>query len=419
MNKVLIIGSGGREHALAWKLARECEVHALPGNPGIEEIGQCHPGDVADLAEVARLARNIAADLVLVGPENPLLEGLADVLRSEGLVCFGPGKREALLEGSKAFAKELMVEAGVPTAWGRVCRSFSEGEEAVQTLHQMGKRPVVKASGAALGKGVTVCNDLREALLALERTMVELEFGEAGRTVVVEERLEGREFSLLTVCSGEAYWSLPVAQDYKRAEDGDRGPNTGGMGSVSPTPWVTEDLVREAEEKIVAPILRALSQRGLDYRGVLFSGLMVQDGEVFCLEYNVRFGDPETQSVVARLGDGFYELLLETGRGGRPQPIGERPEAAVTVVLTSGGYPGAYAKGLPIVVPSEVPSDTILFHAGTARRDGDLVTAGGRVFGATGLGPTVQEARRRAYKLADLVQFDGKRFRSDIGAYED
>ncbi|HCE01403.1 MAG TPA: phosphoribosylamine--glycine ligase [Armatimonadetes bacterium] len=419
MSRALIVGSGGREHALAWKLAQECEVHAIPGNPGVAEVAECHEGSAEDLDAVLETVSRLQPDLVVVGPENPLIAGLADRLRQAGVPCFGPGAREANLEGSKAFAKELMTEAGVPTALGRACSTPQEAMEAVRELAELGKLPVIKASGAALGKGVIVCDDQTQAEEAIRRAMVDLEFGEAGETVVVEERLSGREFSLLTICGAGGYWSLPVAQDYKRAMDGDRGPNTGGMGSVSPTPWVTADLVAQAEERVVAPILRTMANRGLDYRGVLFSGLMVQDGAVYCLEYNVRFGDPETQSVLPRLGSGFFDLLRQVAEGGTPSVLSVLDVTAVTVVLASGGYPGAYRKGVPIRLPKVMPEGSLLFHAGTRMGPQGLETAGGRVFGATGLGPDLQTARTRAYQLAEAVDFEGKHFRRDIAAYAD
>lgn len=419
MRRTLIVGSGGREHALAWKLAQESEVHAIPGNPGIAEVAECHDGSAEDVEAVLETVRRIQPDVVVVGPENPLIVGLADRLRQAEVPCFGPGQREAMLEGSKAFAKQLMAEAGVPTAFGRACSTPQEALDAVRQLAELDKLPVIKASGAALGKGVIVCGDRSQAEEAIRRAMVELEFGEAGRTVVVEERLNGREFSLLTICGAGGYWSLPVAQDYKRALDGDRGPNTGGMGSLSPTPWVTADLVSQAEERVVAPILRALAGRGLDYRGVLFSGLMVQDGEVYCLEYNVRFGDPETQSVLPRLGSGFFDLLRQVAEGGRPAPLRVQDVTAVTVVLASGGYPGPYRKGVPIRLPDAVPEGTLLFHAGTKVGPQGLETSGGRVFAATGLGPDLMTARGRAYALAEAVDFEGKQFRRDIAAYAD
>ncbi|MFN3682660.1 MAG: phosphoribosylamine--glycine ligase [Fimbriimonadaceae bacterium] len=416
MSRALIVGSGGREHALAWKLAQEGEVHAVPGNPGIADVAVCHEGSAEDLDGVLETVRRVQPDLVVVGPENPLIAGLADRLREIGVPCFGPDAQAAMLEGSKAFSKELMAEAGVPTPFGRACSTPEEAWAAVRELEDLGKLPVVKASGAALGKGVIVCDDTEQARQAIRRAMVDREFGDAGQTVVVEERLTGREFSLLTVCGAGTYWSLPVAQDYKRALDGDRGPNTGGMGSVSPTAWVTPDLVAQAEERVVAPILGALAARGLDYRGVLFSGLMVQDGEVYCLEYNVRFGDPETQSVLPRLGSGFFDLLREVASGGRPSPLKVEDVVAVTVVLASAGYPDAYRKGVPIRLPERLPDGTVLFHAGTRIGPQGLETSGGRVLGCTGLGKDLRTARDRAYRLAEAIQFEGKQFRRDIAA---
>ena len=408
--RILVVGSGGREHALCWKLAQGHEVVCAPGNPGIAADVACVPAD--DLAGLAK-----GFDLVVVGPEDPLVEGLADRIRTAGVAVYGPGADGARLEASKAFSKALMQEAGVPTA---AFFTFHHAEPALEYARNRfgeGLRVAVKASGNALGKGVVVCDALEEAEGAIREMMVERRFGEAGATVVVEERLVGPEFSLLTLVGDHDFSSLPVAQDHKRAFDGDRGPNTGGMGTVSPCAWVSDDAVREAEDRCIRPLLALMRDRGISYRGTLFSGLMVQNGTPYCLEYNVRFGDPETQSVMLRLGGGFGEALFAAATGARVPPVEVLDDFATTVVVASGGYPGGYDKGLPIEV-GDLPEGAKLFHAGTALIDGRLVTSGGRVVGASASGSTMAEARSRAYAAAAAVRFEGAFYRGDIGTDE-
>ena len=410
----MVVGSGGREHALVWKLAQEAEVHAAPGNPGMAQDCVVHDVSASHFDGIVALAKSLRVDLVVIGPENPLIDGLADVLRTEGIATFGPSEGGAQLEGSKAFSKALMREARVPTAEFQSFTESGPAREYARDMFERGRPVVVKASGAALGKGVIMCDEAEDAERAIANMIDENEFGHAGSTIVVEEQLRGPEFSLLTLCSDEHFVSLPVAQDYKRAFDGDEGPNTGGMGSYSPVPWISSDLVRRAEEEIVRPILTAL--RGTGYRGVLFSGLMVQDGRPYCLEYNVRFGDPETQSIMMRLGSGFAAALLACANGERIPAFEVSTDAAVTVVVASANYPGVVEKGFQIELPVDAPDWCKLFHAGTAMKDGKLVTSGGRVFGASARGASLTEARERAYGLARSVKFDGARCRSDIAA---
>lgn len=408
--RILVVGSGGREHALAWKLAQEHEVVCAPGNPGIAadvETASVAPKDVVPMAR--------DFDLVVVGPEDPLVDGLGDALREAGVAVYGPGAAGARLEASKSFSKGLMKAADVPTA---AFEAFTDADAAMdfaRSRFDAGRGVAVKANGNALGKGVVVCDTAEQADEAIRRMVVDREFGDAGAEVVVEDRLIGWEFSLLTVVGDQGFFSLPVAQDHKRALDGDQGPNTGGMGTVSPCLAVSDDLIRRTEAEVVAPTLAELRRRGIEYRGTLFSGLMVQEGRPYCLEYNVRFGDPETQSVMLRLGRGLGDALYAAAVGDEIPAPQVLDNAAVTVVVASGGYPGSYAKGLPIEV-GPLPEGAKLFHAGTALKDGALVTNGGRVIGASAAGATLDEARAKAYAAAAAVRFEGAFFRRDIGA---
>lgn len=411
--KILVVGSGAREHALVWKLAQEAEVSATPGNPGIAAMVPTYEVKANDRTGLTALAERLGADLVVFGPEDPLVEGCADHLRASGFAVLGPGRDGAILEASKAVSKQWMAEAGVPTAPFRVFTEPAEAFDYAESRFGAGFELVVKASGNALGKGVVVCSSLDEVEQALADMLVDRCFGEAGATVVLEDRLRGREFSLLNLVSGEHFASFPVAQDFKRALDGDRGPNTGGMGSVSPTSWVTSELVATAEDTLVRPMLGLLRSKGIDYRGVLFTGVMVVDGEPMCLEYNVRFGDPETQSVVRRIGAGFANSLLAAARGENIPGWEVLDNACCTVVMASGGYPGKFTKGYPITI-GELPAGVECFHAGTAMHDGQLVTAGGRVLSLSACAPTPNEARARAYEGVRVVRFEACHSRNDI-----
>jgi phosphoribosylamine--glycine ligase len=368
------------------------------------------PVQASDIGGILALARNEEVDLAVIGPEDPLIVGLADELRAGGIAVFGPGRDGAALEGSKAFSKQLMREAAVPTAGFEV---FTDADLAHAYVSSSSRKLVIKASGAALGKGVIVTDTAEEAHEAVDDILVDGAFGESGRTIVIEERLAGREFSLLTLCSEAGIYSLPVAQDYKRALDGDRGPNTGGMGSISPVDWVTPDLVLRTEDLVAKPILAALARRGISYRGVLFSGLMLSEDDLSCLEYNVRFGDPETESVMLRIGFGLGEALMACALGRPIPPIEVLDNAAVTVVVASGGYPNAYEKGKPIEI-GELPLDARAFHAGTVEREGRLVTNGGRVLAVSASAADVAGARALAYEAVKAVKFDGAYCRRDI-----
>lgn len=413
---VLVVGSGGREHALVWKLAQEAEVFCAPGNPGIAEDCQCFDVPVTDTEGLVALSHRLGPDMIVVGPEDPLIAGLGDALRAAGFAVFGPGAAGARLEGSKAYSKALMVDANVPTAASGTFTVAAEAADYVRGKFDAGRQVAVKASGAALGKGVVVSDTLEQALDAVAMMMERRELGRAGDEVVIEERLVGREFSLLTVVSGTQTFSLPVAQDYKRVGDGDTGPNTGGMGSCSPVGWLSDDVVRQTEHEVVAPVVRRLAQEGVDFRGVLFSGLMLQGGVPYCLEFNVRFGDPEIQSVVMRLGLGLAQLLSDAAQGRTLSPVSVSDQSAVSVVMASGGYPGSYEKGVPLTIGT-LPDGVKVFHAGTAVSMGSLVTAGGRVLAVTASGPSLESARDSAYRGVQAIQFTGAQFRRDIAAH--
>jgi phosphoribosylamine--glycine ligase len=391
-------------------------VHCAPGNPGIAEDCQTHNVAANDYAGIIDLSKRIKADLVVIGPENPLIDGLADMLRENSIAVFGPDKTSAQLEGSKAFSKALMHEVGVPTADFKRFTESAPAREYARDMFAAGRPVVIKASGAALGKGVIICKDAEDAERTIANMIDEREFGHAGSTIVVEEKLSGPEFSLLTLCSDSQFLSLPIAQDYKRAHDNDEGPNTGGMGSYSPVPWISDSLIRQAEEEIDRPILGGLRDTG--YRGVLFSGIMVCNGKPYCLEYNVRFGDPETQSIMMRLGKGFAEALLACANGEPIPALEVKDNASVCVVIASANYPGNVEKGFQIDLPRNSSPKAKLFHAGTTMKGGKLVTNGGRVFGATSTGSTIEEARANAFQLARSVKFEGAWHRNDIATIE-
>ncbi|MFM9873391.1 MAG: phosphoribosylamine--glycine ligase [Fimbriimonadaceae bacterium] len=413
--KICVIGGGGREHALCWKFAEEGhEVFCAPGNPGIWDVATVADHAVHDRKAILDWANEVKPDLVVVGPEDPLIAGMADMFRENGFDVFGPGQGAARLEGSKAFSKDMMKRAGIPTAKYQAFSDPVAARNYATAEFAAGRPVVVKASGTALGKGAIVCDSVEEAHAAIDSMLVAMELGEAGRTIVLEERLAGREFSLLTLVSGTEILSLPVAQDYKRIGDGDEGPNTGGMGTYSPVEWVSEELVRETEDAVVRPILASLAELDIDYRGVLFSGLMLADGVPYCLEYNVRFGDPETQSVLRRLGDGFAEALMACARGEAIPAIPVLDEAVCTVVVASEGYPGDYEKGREVEI-GELLDGVKVFHAGTRMVGEELVTNGGRVVAISATGIDAEDARAKAYAGVGAVRFDGMQYRKDIG----
>jgi len=418
--RILVVGSGGREHALVWKLARSGSrpsVLAAPGSDAIARDAECAPVAADDVDGLVALARERACDLVVVGPEAPLVAGLADRLGDAGIAVFGPSAAAARLEGSKVWAKEFMARHGIPTA---AHRSFDDPDAARAFAEELGPC-VVKADGLAGGKGVAVCASPAEASRALDEMMRERRFGEAGARVVVEELLTGEEASFYAVTDGEHVVTLAAAQDHKRALDGDRGENTGGMGAYSPAPVVSEAVEKRVLEAIVHPTIRGLAAEGHPYRGVLYVGLMLDaEGRPRVVEYNARFGDPETQPLVLRLEGDLVELLDAAARGGLSRVAPPAFEgAAVCVVLASGGYPRDFEKGKTItgLDAAEAEEGVVVFHAGTQRSgDGSWVTAGGRVLGVTARGRSVAEARERAYRAADRVAFDGMHRRRDIAA---
>jgi len=416
--RVLVVGGGGREHALCWGLARSPQVeelHAAPGNAGIAAVATCHAAAADDVAAQVRLAEELDADLVVIGPEAPVVAGLADELRSRGRRAFGPGRDAARLEGSKAFAKDLMIRHGIPTARAA---TFDDVTPATAFLDALGGRAVVKADGLAAGKGVTVAAGRAEALAAVEECLVGGAFGAAGSRVVVEEVLDGPEVSAFALVDATSIVPLALAQDFKRAGDGDTGPNTGGMGAFSPLPWLDEATSTRIWE-IVAATVDALRADGIAYAGLLYTGLMLTSGGPKVLEYNCRFGDPETQVVIPRLRSDLAELLDACAADRLTDvKVDLSEEAAVTVVLASGGYPGPYETGVPIegLEAAADARDAAVFHSGTAEHDGRVVTAGGRVLAVTGWGPSLAGARARAYDAASHISFDGMIRRNDIAA---
>ncbi len=415
--RVLLVGSGGREHALAWKLAqspRLSELHAAPGNPGIGRLATLHPVELTDLEGLAALAARLAVDLVVVGPEAPLAAGLADRIADVGVRCFGPTAAAARLESSKAFAKGVMQAAGVPTARAVVCDTVAAAQAAIA---EMGGRVVIKADGLAAGKGVTVCDSAADAQAAAEGCLVEGDFGTAGRRVLVEERMEGEELSLLALCDGERVLPLAPARDHKRALDGDAGPNTGGMGAFSPVPDVGADLVEEILATVHRPAVNELARLGTPFRGCLYAGLMLTAAGPRVIEFNVRFGDPEAQVILPRLDADLLDLLDRTATGslaGAAAP--GTAEACVSVVMAAEGYPEAPVAGGPIsgLPAAEALEDVTVFHAGTAESAGTLVAAGGRVLNVTACGRDFAEARRRAYAAVGLINLEGSMHRTDI-----
>lgn len=414
---ILVIGSGGREHAICWALAKSShkpKLYCAPGNAGIVQIAECVDIMADDIPGLVEWAERNEPKLVVIGPEVPLSLGLADELEKKGFPVFGPVKAGAELEASKTFTKKLLVENHIPTA---KAEAFTDYKKALAYIRREGAPIVVKADGLAAGKGVTVCETLAQAEQALDEAMKKKVFGKAGSSVLIEECLTGEEASVLAFVDGKTIIPMVSAQDHKRVFDGDQGPNTGGMGAYSPAPVVTKKMDKEILEKILKPTVEALQRMGITYRGVLYAGLMVTKDGPKVIEYNCRFGDPETQVVLPRLKTDFVDVCLAVAQG-RLSSLkiewDDRP--AANVVMAAKGYPGAYPKGQVISGLEEAGRlpDSMVFHAGTALRNGEVVTNGGRVICVTGIGVTIEKAVQRAYKTLGVIHFDGAHFRKDI-----
>jgi phosphoribosylamine--glycine ligase len=415
--KIAVIGSGGREHAILWRLARDSETHelfALPGNGGTDRIARTVATDASSVPLLMDELRRLKPDLVVVGPEIPLAAGLADSLQEAGMACFGPTARAARIESSKVFAKQLMQRYGIPTADFQVFSDYRQVEAFVQSEPE-DPGWVVKADGLAAGKGAYVCNGTADTLATAHALLVEGILGDSGRTIVLERKLIGREVSALYWCDGENCLPLPAAQDYKRAQDRDQGPNTGGMGSYSPATHLTPALAKEVEARIIIPTLRAMAMEGSLYRGILYAGLMLTANGPEVIEFNCRFGDPETQTILPVWDGDFAGTLLTCATGTLKVPAQTPPltRHAVCVVLAADGYPDRYRKSIPLT-EMEDTDHAFTLHAGTARVNGQLVSTGGRVLNALGVGPTVKDARIRAYELAGRLLVAGLRYRTDI-----
>jgi len=414
---ILILGSGGREHALAWAVKQNPKCDRLivaPGNAGISQIAECADIDIMDGGAVVEFATGNAVDFVIIGPEAPLAVGVADRLRDAGILCFGPSQAAAKLEASKAFTKEICAAVNAPTAaYGH----FTDAEAAKDYVREQGAPIVVKADGLAAGKGVIMAMDIDTALAAID-DMFGGDFGDAGAEVVIEEFMEGEEASFFVLCDGENLLPIGTAQDHKRAYEGDKGPNTGGMGAYSPAPVMTDAVIAKTMDEIVTPTMAEMARRGMPFQGVLFVGLMIKDGQPRLVEYNVRFGDPECQVLMMRLGAQLFDLLQAAAEGRLDQAqVNWADDHVLTVVLAAKGYPGAYEKGSEIGGLDGLPEDSthMLFHAGTAEKDGQIVAVGGRVLAATARGATLAEAQAQAYKMVDMIDWPQGFCRRDIG----
>ncbi len=416
--KILVVGGGGREHTLSWKISQSPiveTIYAAPGNAGISQVAECVPIEAESVVRLCDFAEDKKIDLTVVGPEAPLADGIVDLFQKKGLTVFGPNAAAAELESSKVFAKTVMRTHGIPTASFRVFDAFEAAKEHVM------ERPepmVVKADGLAAGKGVIVCETREEAVEALEEMMMKKIFGEAATQVIIEDKLEGEETSILAITDGRTILQLPTSQDHKAIFNDDKGPNTGGMGAYSPAPVVDDHLASRIESEVIVPMIHAMNREGHPFSGVLYAGLMIApDGELKVLEFNVRFGDPETQPILMRLKSDIVPVLDAAARGELEDVSCEWDERpAVCVVMASGGYPGSYKKGLPISGLEDAVrmEDVQVFHAGTKIQDGNVVTAGGRVLGVTAIGEDISSAVKRAYEAAGMISFEGAQYRTDI-----
>jgi phosphoribosylamine--glycine ligase len=414
---VLLIGNGGREHAIAWKVQQSKtlgKLYIAPGNAGTAACGENIPIGVNDIDKLVKFARDNKVELVIVGPEDPLAAGAVDVFEAAGIKAFGPSGGAAQLEADKAFAKQLMRSVSMSTAEGRIFDRFSDAKAYIASRDEA---VVIKAAGLAKGKGVYVCDDPADGILIAEKIMCEKIFGAAGEKIIVEDKLLGEEASILAFVDGRNIYVMESSQDHKPIGDGDTGPNTGGMGAYSPAPVVTDELMNQITREILVPVVDGMNRNGTTYKGVLYAGLMITAGGPRVLEFNVRFGDPETQPILMRLKSDLLEVCLAVCEGRLDEVTlewDERP--AVCVVMASGGYPGDYEKGKKITGLDEAGrlEDVVVFHAGTASKNGNIVTDGGRVLGVTALGQTIREAKSRAYEAVDKIKFEGAYFRRDI-----
>ena len=414
---VLLVGSGGREHAIAWKLRQSKglgKLYVAPGNAGTAQCGENVPIQDTDIQGIAEFSKKNAVGLVVIGPEEPLSLGLADALERAGIKAFGPSAGAAQLEADKAFSKQMMRSCAIPTAEARIFDRFSDAKAYIASRDEP---VVVKATGLAKGKGVFVCDEPSDAILAAEKIMVQKVFGSAGDRIVVEEKLLGEEASILAFVDGRTIYVMESSQDHKPIGDGDTGPNTGGMGAYSPAPVVTDAMMDKISREILVPIVDGMNRNGTPYKGVLYVGLMVTPGGPRVLEFNVRFGDPETQALLARLDSDLLEVFLAVCDGRLEETtLTWDPRPAVCVVMASGGYPGDYQKGKAITglaVAAQL-KDVMVFHAGTVLRDGAVLTSGGRVLGVTAVGQDLRQAKARAYQAADLIRFEDVHYRRDI-----
>lgn len=422
--KVLVVGSGGREHALVWKISQSpkvTKIYCAPGNPGIGRLAELVPLKVDDLNGLLDFARKNQIDLTVVGPEAPLVLGLVDLFEKNGLKIFGPNQASAQMEGSKVFAKRIMEKYGVPTAASFTFTVAAAAKAQLAEFYKAGgpdQRIVIKADGLAAGKGAVIVGSLAEANKTIEQMMEQKVFGQAGEQVVLEEFLVGEEISILAICDGEKFHMLASAQDHKAVFDGDKGPNTGGMGAYSPVALADEKFLKEVKEKVFTPVLKGLLAEGIHFRGVLYAGLMVTKDGPKVLEFNARFGDPETQAILPRLENDLVEVFEASLNGTLDKTkLTWKKDAAVCVVLAAPGYPDHYPKGLPISgleAAAKIP-DALVFHAGTALKDGQIATSGGRVLGVTALGPDLPQAIKNVYEVAAQISFEGMHYRKDIG----
>jgi len=421
--KILIIGSGGREHCLAWKLSKGDmveEIYAIPGNAGISGIAECINMGIgaSDFKKIADMAEAKDIDMIVIGPEAPLVDGMSDYFESRGLIAFGPKKDPSMIEGSKVFTKNLLNKYKIPTAGAKVFEK-SEYGAAKAYIKKQDKFPlVIKADGLAAGKGVMIAAGMDQALQALDDCMGSRIFGDAGDRVMVEDFLEGYEVSILCLSDGKKIIPMELAQDYKRNFDDDKGKNTGGMGSYSPVPMISEKIYKKALETIIYPTSEALKEEGLDYRGIIYAGILVCGGEPYLLEYNCRFGDPETQAVLPRLKDDLAPLLYECARGSMSaDSLSWHEDKCICIVAASRGYPQTSSKGDIITGLNEIKDmqDIEVFHAGTRIEDSDIITDGGRVLGVTAMAPEFKQARQKAYNAIEKIKFEGMQYRKDIG----